>query len=112
MVTLILVVAGFNIGGKSGGILVTTMFFLFYDAFAVSYLNIPWLYALEINNLQMRAQGSALACASNGLFNGVVVTINPSRSGRLAGDTRLFVRDASIIAVSKIIDCHLPNSQG
>lgn len=67
MVTLILVVAGFNIGGKSGGILVTTMFFLFYDAFAVSYLNIPWLYALEINNLQMRAQGSALACASNGL---------------------------------------------
>ncbi|RKL41530.1 hypothetical protein BFJ72_g5422 [Fusarium proliferatum] len=77
MVTLIFVVAGFNIGGRGGGILVTTMFFLFYDAFAVSYLNIPWLYAPEINNLQMRAQGSALASASNWLFNGIVVTITP-----------------------------------
>jgi hypothetical protein len=43
------------------------MFFWFYNAFTVSYLIIPWLYAPEIYNLQMRAQGLALASASNWL---------------------------------------------
>lgn len=32
---MILVIVGFNVGGRGGGILVTTMFFLFYDVFAV-----------------------------------------------------------------------------
>ena len=72
-----LVCVGFNISSRGGGILVTTMFFLFFDAFALSYLNVPWMYAPEINSLKMRSKGAALASASNWLFNGIVVTITP-----------------------------------
>ncbi|KIW66365.1 hypothetical protein PV04_05701 [Phialophora macrospora] len=72
-----LVCVGFNISPRGGGILVTTMFFLFFDAFALSYLNVPWMYAPEINSLKMRSKGAALASASNWLFNGIVVTITP-----------------------------------
>jgi len=53
------------------------MYFLFYDAFAMSYLNIPWMYAPEINSLRMRVMGGAAASASNWLFNGIVVTVTP-----------------------------------
>ncbi|GAD94727.1 hexose carrier protein [Paecilomyces variotii No. 5] len=53
------------------------MYFLFYDAFAMSYLNVPWMYAPEINSLRMRVKGGAAASASNWLFNGIVVTVTP-----------------------------------
>lgn len=46
MLCMVLVVVGFNVEKKGGGILVTTMFFVFYDAFAVRF--VPVLLAFSI----------------------------------------------------------------
>ncbi|OJJ50375.1 hypothetical protein ASPZODRAFT_13459 [Penicilliopsis zonata CBS 506.65] len=78
MVLSALIAVGFNIPGRGGAIMTVVMYCLFYDAFAMSYLNVPWMYAPEINSLRMRSKGGAIASASNWLFNGIVVTITPS----------------------------------
>ncbi|OJJ48030.1 hypothetical protein ASPZODRAFT_115447 [Penicilliopsis zonata CBS 506.65] len=77
MMAMIFVAVGFNLP-RGGPILITVMFFLFYDACALSYVPVPWMYAPEINNLKMRSKGGAIASASNWLFNGIVVTVTPS----------------------------------
>lgn len=58
---------GFNISGTKGSILVIVMYFLYYAVFAVSFLNVPWMYPPEINTLRMRSMGGALASCSNWL---------------------------------------------
>ncbi|KAL2859935.1 sugar porter family MFS transporter [Aspergillus lucknowensis] len=78
MVLSALIAVGFNIPGQGGAIMTCVMYCLFYDAFAMSYLNVPWMYAPEINSLRMRSKGGAIASASNWLFNGIVVTVTPS----------------------------------
>lgn len=40
-------------------------FFLFYIFFGLGMLEIPWLYPTEINSLQMRGKGAAVATATN-----------------------------------------------
>ncbi|KAJ6011084.1 hypothetical protein N7451_002496 [Penicillium sp. IBT 35674x] len=78
MILSVLIAVGFNIPGQGGAIMTVVMYCLFYDAFGMSYLNVPWMYAPEINSLKMRSKGAAIASASNWLFNGIVVTITPS----------------------------------
>ncbi|TPX15812.1 uncharacterized protein E0L32_000146 [Thyridium curvatum] len=72
-----LICVGFNVPGTGGAIMTVVMYFLFYDAFAWSFLNVSWIYAPEINSLKMRSMGASLASASNWLFNGIAVTITP-----------------------------------
>lgn len=38
-------------------------FFLYYGAFGIGMLAIPWLYPTEINSLPMRTKGAAVATA-------------------------------------------------
>ncbi|UNI23831.1 hypothetical protein JDV02_009625 [Purpureocillium takamizusanense] len=52
-------------------------FFLYYVAFGIGMLGVPWLYPTEINSIAMRTKGSAVATATNWLTNFVIVEITP-----------------------------------
>lgn len=40
-------------------------FFLFYIAFGVGMLGVPWIYPTEINSISMRTKGAAVSTATN-----------------------------------------------
>lgn len=40
-------------------------FFLYYVAFGIGMLGVPWLYPTEINSIAMRTKGAAVATATN-----------------------------------------------
>jgi hypothetical protein len=40
-------------------------FFLYYIAFGLGMLGVPWLYPTEINSIAMRTKGAAVATATN-----------------------------------------------
>ncbi|KAI0893823.1 general substrate transporter [Annulohypoxylon nitens] len=52
-------------------------FILFYVAFGLGMLGIPWLYPTEINSLPMRTKGAAVATMTNWITNFAVVEITP-----------------------------------
>ncbi|KAF4823283.1 Sugar transporter STL1 [Colletotrichum siamense] len=66
--------AGGNRKAAEGSIV---FFFLYYIAFGVGMLGIPWLYPTEINSIAMRTKGAAVATATNWLTNYVIVQITP-----------------------------------
>ena len=41
------------------------VFFLFFIAFGIGMLGVPWLYPTEINSIAMRTKGAAVATATN-----------------------------------------------
>ncbi|KAL2289546.1 hypothetical protein FJTKL_01810 [Diaporthe vaccinii] len=51
--------------------------FLYYIAFGLGMLGIPWLYPTEINSIAMRTKGAAVAAATNWITNYVIVQITP-----------------------------------
>ncbi|KAJ2892768.1 Sugar/inositol transporter [Zalerion maritima] len=53
-------------------------FFLYYAAFGIGMLGVPWLYPTEINSLPMRTKGAAVATGTNWITNFVIVEITPS----------------------------------
>lgn len=63
----VLLCVGFNIPGTKGTVLIVVMYFLYYAAFALSFLNVSWIYPPEINSLKMRSMGASLASCSNWL---------------------------------------------
>jgi MFS family permease len=52
-------------------------FFLYYIAFGIGMLGVPWLYPTEINSLPMRTKGAAVATAANWISNFVIVEVTP-----------------------------------
>ncbi|GFF40254.1 sugar transporter STL1 [Aspergillus udagawae] len=52
-------------------------FFLYYIAFGIGMLGVPWLYPTEINSLPMRTKGAAVSSATNWITNFVIVEITP-----------------------------------
>ncbi|KAJ5793447.1 Major facilitator superfamily domain general substrate transporter [Penicillium paradoxum] len=52
-------------------------FFLYFGAFGIGMLGIPWLYPTEINSLSMRTKGAAAATATDWITNFIVVEITP-----------------------------------
>ncbi|PYI10934.1 hexose carrier protein [Aspergillus sclerotiicarbonarius CBS 121057] len=52
-------------------------FFLYYIAFGIGMLGVPWLYPTEINSLPMRTKGAAVATATNWITNFAIVEITP-----------------------------------
>ncbi|KAJ5815829.1 Major facilitator superfamily domain general substrate transporter [Penicillium robsamsonii] len=52
-------------------------FFLYFGAFGIGMLGVPWLYPTEINSLPMRTKGAAAATATDWLTNFIVVEITP-----------------------------------
>lgn len=73
----VMLCVGFNIPGTGGVALIIAMYFLYYAAFALSFLNVSWLYPPGINSLKMRSMGASLAPCSNWLFNGISATVTP-----------------------------------
>lgn len=67
----ILLCVGFNIPGTKGTILIVVMYFFYYAAFALSFLNVSWIYPPEINSLKMRSMGASLASCSNWLCKSI-----------------------------------------
>ncbi|KAI8315668.1 putative MFS sugar transporter [Colletotrichum sp. SAR11_59] len=66
--------AGGNRKAAEGSIV---FFFLYYIAFGMGMLGIPWLYPTEINSIAMRTKGAAVATALNWITNYVIVQITP-----------------------------------
>ncbi|RDL41149.1 uncharacterized protein BP5553_01128 [Venustampulla echinocandica] len=60
------------------GAVAVTFFFVFWAAFGMGVLGVPWLYPTEINALAMRTKGASLAMATNWIFNYMVAEITPS----------------------------------
>ncbi|KAL4897029.1 general substrate transporter [Aspergillus ambiguus] len=52
-------------------------FFLYYGAFGIGMLGVPWLYPTEINSLPMRTKGAAVATATDWITNFAIVEITP-----------------------------------
>ncbi|KAK2596745.1 hypothetical protein QQS21_006200 [Conoideocrella luteorostrata] len=52
-------------------------FFLYYIAFGIGMLGVPWLYPTEINSIAMRTKGAAVSTATNWITNFVIVQITP-----------------------------------
>ncbi|KAF4539444.1 Sugar/inositol transporter [Lasiodiplodia theobromae] len=52
-------------------------FFLYYIAFGMGMLGVPWLYPSEISSYPMRTKGAAVATATNWITNFVIVEITP-----------------------------------
>jgi len=59
------------------GCVAVTFFFVFFASFGMGVLGVPWLYPTEINALEVRAKGAALAMASNWIMNYMVAEITP-----------------------------------
>ncbi|KAF8869218.1 general substrate transporter [Mucidula mucida] len=64
-------------GGEKYGAAATAFFFLYYVFFGICWQGVPWLYPVEINSLNMRTMGAALATGSNCISNYVVVQATP-----------------------------------
>ncbi|KAK7219012.1 hypothetical protein V2G26_007015 [Clonostachys chloroleuca] len=52
-------------------------FFLYYIAFGLGMLGVPWLYPTEINSIAMRTKGAAVSTATNWITNFFIVEITP-----------------------------------
>lgn len=65
-------------GSKNGGIVAISFMFLYYSTFGTTWSLSPWLYPTEINSLQYRNTGAAIATAMNWICNYIVVLITPS----------------------------------
>ncbi|KAH8812961.1 general substrate transporter [Xylogone sp. PMI_703] len=57
------------------GIVAVCFFFIFWSAFGAGALGIPWLYASEINALEMRTKGASVAMSTNWIVNYAVVQV-------------------------------------
>lgn len=59
------------------GAVAVTFFFVFFASFGMGVLGVPWLYPTEINALEMRTKGAALAMSTNWIMNYMVAEITP-----------------------------------
>lgn len=59
------------------GAVAVTFFFVFFASFGMGVLGVPWLYPTEINALEMRTKGAALAMSCNWIMNYMVAEITP-----------------------------------
>ncbi|KAK9327294.1 general substrate transporter [Lipomyces starkeyi] len=59
------------------GVVAILFFFLFFSLFAIGCLGVPWLYPTEINTLELRTKGAAIATATNWIINYMVVQVTP-----------------------------------
>ncbi|KAJ5806896.1 sugar transporter [Penicillium riverlandense] len=69
-----------EVGGSAGQKYASAsvaFFFLYYGAFGIGMLGVPWLYPTEINSLPMRTKGAALATATDWITNFAIVEVTP-----------------------------------
>lgn len=59
------------------GIVAAVFMTLYFIAFGLGWVAVPWLYPAEINSLSMRTKGASLATACDWIFNWLVVQTTP-----------------------------------
>lgn len=62
---------------QSYNIVSVVFFFVFWAAFGMGLLPVPWIYPTEINALEMRTVGASLAVCTNWLLNYMVAEVTP-----------------------------------
>lgn len=65
VITILLRLSGISSDGTKLGSASVAFFFLYYGAFGLGMLGVPWLYPTEINSLPMRTKGAAIATGTN-----------------------------------------------
>lgn len=65
VITILLRYSGPSGLGQRLGEASIAFFFLYYAAFGIGMLGVPWLYPTEINSLPMRTKGAAVATGTN-----------------------------------------------
>lgn len=59
------------------GVVSVVFFFVFWAAFGMGLLPVPWIYPTEINALEKRTTGAAIAVATNWICNYMVAEVTP-----------------------------------
>ncbi|KAJ6181322.1 hypothetical protein N7519_011783 [Penicillium mononematosum] len=77
VITVLLRYSATSDNGSVYGNASVAFFFLYYGAFGIGMLGVPWLYPTEISSLPMRTKGAAAATATNWITNFIVVEITP-----------------------------------
>ncbi|KAJ5480597.1 hypothetical protein N7530_006106 [Penicillium desertorum] len=77
VITILLRYSATSDNGSVYGNASVAFFFLYYGAFGIGMLGVPWLYPTEINSLPMRTKGAAAATATDWITNFIVVEITP-----------------------------------
>ncbi|KAF3001674.1 hypothetical protein E8E14_006968 [Neopestalotiopsis sp. 37M] len=77
VITILLRFASVSTNSEELGKVAIAFFFLYYIAFGLGMLGVPWLYPTEINSLPMRTKGAAVATCTNWITNFVIVEITP-----------------------------------
>ncbi|ORY55134.1 MFS transporter [Pseudomassariella vexata] len=79
--TIIAICMGLSETGRADsyktGAVAVTFFFVFFAAFAMGVLGVPWVYPTEVNALAFRAKGASLAMSTNWIFNYMVSQVTP-----------------------------------
>ena len=65
VISILLRYSAANAEGEKYASASVAFFFLYYGAFGIGMLAIPWLYPTEINSLPMRTKGAAVATATD-----------------------------------------------
>jgi sugar porter (SP) family MFS transporter len=79
-----IVVIALSIGTRKSSIVAISFMFGYYTSYGLSWWMVPWLYPAEINSLQYRNTGAAVATATNWIFNYVIVLITPTGIGNIS----------------------------
>ncbi|KAF4312614.1 Sugar/inositol transporter [Botryosphaeria dothidea] len=77
VITILLYFSENSPNGGTFGKASIAFFFLYYIAFGMGMLGVPWLFPTEVNSLPMRTKGAAVATATNWITNFVIVEITP-----------------------------------
>ncbi|KAE8341457.1 hypothetical protein BDV24DRAFT_163296 [Aspergillus arachidicola] len=77
IITILLRFSRISDNGEKFASASVAFFFLYYGAFGIGMLGVPWMYPTEINSLPMRTKGAAVATATDWITNFVVVEITP-----------------------------------
>ncbi|KAJ5861862.1 uncharacterized protein N7529_009172 [Penicillium soppii] len=77
VITILLRYSEVSVNGQTYANASVAFFFLYYGAFGIGMLGVPWLYPTEINSLPMRTKGAAAATATDWITNFIVVEITP-----------------------------------
>lgn len=65
------------LNAQAYNIVAVVFFFIFWAAFGMGLLPVPWIYPTEINSLEMRTVGASLAVCTNWLLNYMVAEVTP-----------------------------------
>lgn len=72
-----MIAAGLAVNSKETLIMAIAFIFLYYSAYGLSFLPIPFIYPAEINSQRMRNIGSSLSTLTNWSFCYLIVSVTP-----------------------------------